>query len=98
MISNRIVELRRKHGMSQSQLAKALNISASTEGMYEQGRRIPGLDTLIMMSKIFAVSLDYLITGTEFQHTNADKQWEQIALDCPCRTCYWKSEVIKFCK
>ena len=46
---------REKCGFTQEQLAYKLNISPSTVGMYEQGRREPDLDTLIKMSeKLFA--------------------------------------------
>ena len=46
---------REKCGFTQEQLAYRLNISPSTVGMYEQGRREPDLDTLIKMSeKLFA--------------------------------------------
>lgn len=86
MLFRRIAMLRKRSGMSQLQLAEALNISASTIGMYEQGRRTPGLDVLIAMSRVFHVSLDYLITGEDFVPSEADAQ----RLDCPCTTCYWK--------
>lgn len=66
MLSKQITQLRKNVGMSQSQLAKQLNISPSTIGMYEQGRRVPALDMLITMAKLFNVSLDYLVTGSEF--------------------------------
>ena len=66
MLSKQITDLRKKQGMSQSQLAKELNVSPSTIGMYEQGRRVPDLDTLIAMARLFNVSLDYLVTGKEF--------------------------------
>ena len=66
MLSKQIADLRKKQGMSQSQLAKELNVSPSTIGMYEQGRRVPDLDTLIAMARLFNVSLDYLVTGKEF--------------------------------
>lgn len=66
MLSKQITDLRIKGGMSQSQLAKELSVSPSTIGMYEQGRRIPALDTLISMARLFNVSLDYLVTGKEF--------------------------------
>lgn len=95
MIAQRIAELRKRRGMSQGQLAKVLSVSASTEGMYEQGRRTPSIDTLITMSQIFGVSLDYLITGAEFSLGRSASKWEQIAVDCPCRSCYWKKEVVK---
>ena len=61
MLSKQITDLRKKQGISQSQLAKELNVSPSTIGMYEQGRRVPDLDTLIAMARLFNVSLDYLV-------------------------------------
>lgn len=89
MIADRIIELRKGDGMTQTQLASKLNISASAVGMYEQGRRVPSIDMLIRMSKIFDVSLDYLITGSE--HRQSGRK-EAISKDnCPCNTCYWKN-------
>ena len=69
MLAARIAKLRKSYGMSQLELAKSLYISASAEGMYEQGRRTPSLEILIEMSLLFHVSLDYLITGTEHAPT-----------------------------
>lgn len=90
MLFHRITLLRKQAGMSQSQLAEALHISASTIGMYEQGRRSPGLDILIRMSQVFGVSLDYLITGTDFTSSRADFDSYRSVENCPCNTCYWK--------
>lgn len=66
MLHNRIAQQRRNLGLSQLQLSRELKISPSTVGMYEQGRRTPDLQTLTAMSRLFRVSLDYLITGEEF--------------------------------
>ena len=73
MLSKQIVQLRKKEGMSQSQLAKALGVSPSAIGMYEQGRRVPTLDIIIAMAQLFEVSLDYLITGAESCYPRATK-------------------------
>ena len=73
MLSKQIVQLRKKKGMSQSQLAKALGVSPSAIGMYEQGRRVPTLDIIIAMAQLFEVSLDYLLTGTESCYLKANK-------------------------
>ena len=88
MLSHRISYLRKQKNISQAELAEILGISPSTEGMYEQGRRTPSVDTLVMMARIFNVSLDYLITGAEFVPSGNDKQ--QLPDDCPCSSCYWK--------
>ena len=63
MLGTRIASLRQNYGLSQAQLAQKLHISTSTVGMYEQGRREPSVDTLITLSRIFGVSLDYLLSG-----------------------------------
>ena len=48
-------------GFTQSDLAKLLNTSASTIGMYEQGRRTPDNKTLKKLSRIFCISIDNLL-------------------------------------
>lgn len=74
MLGSHITQLRKNSGMSQAQLARQLYVSASAVGMYEQGRRTPDLQTLITLSNIFHVSIDYLVTGKELtnpeQHMN----------------------------
>ena len=63
MLGLRIAVLRRSFGWSQKELAKQLGISASTVGMYEQGRRDPPVDLLIRLAAVFGVTTDYLLTG-----------------------------------
>ena len=64
----RLRELRESHNETQMELGKALNISPSTIGMYEQGRRYPSLDILQKIADHYSVSIDYLLerkTATE---------------------------------
>lgn len=63
MLGARIAVLRKSAGLSQAQLAQKLQISASAVGMYEQGRREPSAEILAALSRIFGVSIDYLVTG-----------------------------------
>jgi transcriptional regulator with XRE-family HTH domain len=63
MLGARIGELRRRAGMSQSELAKRLKVSPSAVGMYEQGRREPSSDILVAMARVLGVTVDYLLTG-----------------------------------
>lgn len=85
MLADRITQLRKVYGMNQTQLAQILHISPSAAGMYEQGRRTPSLEVLISMSQLFGVSLDYLITGSEFDPDNTQGKY----ITYPCHTC-WK--------
>ena len=61
--------LRKKAGMTQFELAKRLNISASAIGMYEQGRRLPDSKMLLAVSAIFDVTVDYLLGREEYKKT-----------------------------
>ena len=68
MMGLRIAALRRAAGWSQAELAQRLKISPSAVGMYEQGRREPAVDMLVALSKLFGVSIDYLVTGNPDTH------------------------------
>ena len=60
----RLKTLRLEHDLKQSELAKILEVSSSTIGMYEQGRRYADLETLTKIANHFNVSVDYLIGRT----------------------------------
>ena len=59
----RIASVRRMFGFTQLDLANLLHLSASTVGMYEQGRRMPSICVLLAITQLFGVTLDYIITG-----------------------------------
>ena len=91
MLHCRIALLRRSIGMNQLQLAEKLHISPSTVGMYEQGRRTPNVEIIVQMSMIFNVSLDYLITGSEFVPSPEKENLNIPPYRCPqCNRCYDK--------
>lgn len=68
----RLKELREQKNLTQAQLSKFLNISASTIGMYEQGRRFPDENLLKHISQYFNVSIDYLLGLTNIPNTIDD--------------------------
>ena len=62
-------EIRKKKGSSQQKVAMDLNISREALSYYENGKRNPDVSMLIAMSKYFNVSIDYLITGKDFDRS-----------------------------
>ena len=66
----KLKKLRENRGMTQAELGKALDISPSAIGMYEQGRRIPDISTLKKISSFFSVSVDYLIENNLQNNAN----------------------------
>ncbi len=59
-------EIRKLKNLSQQKVALDLNISRECLSYYENGKRQPSLELLVDMSKYFNVSINYLITGSEF--------------------------------
>ncbi len=62
---NRIKELRWEAGMLQADLAKVLKVRQNTVSNWETGRHEPDQDALCAMSKIFNVSIDYILGNTD---------------------------------
>nr|WP_072513791.1 helix-turn-helix transcriptional regulator [Ndongobacter massiliensis] len=56
--------LRERKGMSQTDLANALNLSRSSVSMYESNNRIPSTYVLQDLSDIFNVDTDYILGKT----------------------------------
>ena len=59
--------IRKERKLNQLKVALDLNISREALSYYENGKREPSLALLVQMSKYFNVSINYLITGEEFQ-------------------------------
>ena len=59
-----ICRLRTQAGLSQSDLADALEVSRQSVSKWETNASVPDLDKLIRMSEFFRVSLDELVKGS----------------------------------
>lgn len=59
-------EIRKQRNISQLKIAMDLSISREAISYYENGKRSPDVDMLLLLSSYFNVSIDYLITGKEF--------------------------------
>ena len=60
-------EIRKKRKFSQLKVAMDLCISREALSYYETGKRSPDVDMLVKLSEYFNVSIDYLITGKNFE-------------------------------
>ena len=58
--SERLKELRKEFKLSQDELAKEVGVTHTAIGLWEQGKRVPNLDAVILIAKFFSVSIDYL--------------------------------------
>ena len=65
MAKNRIKELRKEKGLTQVELAKALNVSKGAIAMWETGKRTPTFEYLRPMSMLFNRDPDYILCYTD---------------------------------
>lgn len=64
-IANRFVTLRKTNGLSQEALAEKLGISRQAVSKWERAEASPDTDNLILLAKIYNVSLDELLFSEE---------------------------------
>ncbi len=57
----RLRELRRSRSWSQTDLGNKLGVSKVSVSGYEKGTRVPSMDILLMIIKLFDVSADYML-------------------------------------
>lgn len=63
--NEKLIELRKKEGLSQEELGYKLNVTRQTISKWELGQTTPEMDKLLEMSKIFNISVDDLINESE---------------------------------
>ena len=78
-IGGRILKLRLEKGWKPAQLAEKINVTDKAIWKWENGRGEPSLECLILLAKVFGVTLDYLIVGTEGE--GADYGEEEVGRD-----------------
>ena len=64
-LTERLAQARKARGLSQAEAAERLNVSRQAISRWETGAGMPTLDNLIQMGKVYEVSLDELVYGTE---------------------------------
>lgn len=68
-LGTKIKNLRKRNGLTQSELASKLGISPSAVGMYEQDRREPDRRILGRLCEIFDVNGDYFIGADKDEYS-----------------------------
>jgi len=63
MLGRNLKTLRKKNNLTQEDLANSLSVSRQAICMWERNERTPKVSVLTKVSKIFGVSIDYMING-----------------------------------
>lgn len=61
ILADKIIQLRKKAGWSQEELAEQLGVTRQSVSKWEGAQSVPDLNKLLAMSQLFGVSVDYLV-------------------------------------
>lgn len=61
ILADKIVDLRKKNGWSQEELAEKLEVSRQSVSKWEGAQSVPDLNRVLQLSELFGVSTDYLL-------------------------------------
>ena len=84
ILADKIIDLRKKNGWSQEELAEQLNVSRQSVSKWESGMSVPDLNKIIAMSELFGVSTDYLLKDALDAPTPSETEGKDTA--SPART------------
>lgn len=65
--NEKLLEIRKKQGLSQEELGMELQVSRQTISKWEQGQSYPDFQRLVMLSDYFNMTLDELVKGIDVQ-------------------------------
>lgn len=68
--NEKLINLRKKEGLSQEELGHKLNVTRQTVSKWELGQTTPEMDKLIEISKMFNISMDELVNESESEIKN----------------------------
>ena len=69
-LSKKLALLRQQHNLSQSEVARRINVSSSAVSAYEADEISPSLETFVKLAELYHVSTDYLL-GVEYPRDKA---------------------------
>lgn len=64
-LDEKLVHLRKEKGLTQLELAEAMNVSRQAVSKWEAGGTLPSTENLRSLSELYGVSVDYLLNEEE---------------------------------
>ena len=61
ILADKIMELRKKNGWSQEELAEKIGVSRQSVSKWESAQAVPDLNKILVLSEVFGVTTDYLL-------------------------------------
>ena len=76
--AERIKQLRKKKGISQSELAELIGVKNNTVSTWERGTRKPDFEALNLLSNYFEVSFEYILGSSDKEEARVKPTQEEL--------------------
>lgn len=80
--NEKLLDLRKKRGLSQEELGLELNVSRQTISKWEAGQSYPDFQRLVMLSDYFGMSLDELVRDLDVQDVRERSLTDERVASC----------------
>lgn len=77
-IGEKIYSLRKKHNLSQEELANELNVSRQTVSKWEVGESCPDFDKIVPLCELFGISTEELLRDKKIEEKKEEKQEKKV--------------------
>ena len=75
--AKRLFEYRKANGFSQEELAEKIGVSRQAISKWERSESSPDTDNLIALAKLYGITIDELLNGTDAPKKIAEEQPEE---------------------
>lgn len=72
-LPEKLASLRKQKGLTQQNLAETLNVSRQAVSRWEVGAAVPTTDNLRVLSELYSVSVDYLLSDNATESLKSAK-------------------------
>lgn len=97
--NEKLLEIRKKQGLSQEELGMELQVSRQTISKWESGQSYPDFQRLVMLSDYFNMTLDELVKGIDVQDVReknmTDEKVASIYMDVESGTTNPVSQIVR---
>ena len=81
ILADKIMEERKKLGLSQEELAEKLSVSRQSVSKWEGAQSVPDINRILQMAEIFGVSTDYLLRDEMEKKPEKEALCEEVKSD-----------------
>lgn len=75
ILGKRLKALRKERGLTQQELGDMINVTKVSICCYEKGTRTPTLDTLMDLTKVFNVDVNYFLGSDTYVVSDSDENY-----------------------